>query len=279
MDSFAGKSPHRPLSPLDPSEIRLLKLYPGELDDEVRFELQHVSLAATPVHDYIALSYVWGNPEITAPILLCGEKYPVTTNLHSFLRHAQKMLLSVSQSLPSVSRRQSSLLIHTIVRRVIEDVRFCEPFPFQGDHFRSSIIQRRVLNALARMATRHSSLGGEEILDSSQDPGLDRCHLYMWIHALCINQQDLNERSQQVGRMMEIYEHASSLFVWLGEPTKYVSDITPALDLINEVRQLAQQKRSLFSEREDTSVWMSFWNMLLHQTLSIHDATHLTNFN
>ncbi|KAK4108421.1 hypothetical protein N656DRAFT_676736, partial [Canariomyces notabilis] len=130
-----------------PSEIRLLKLYQGELDDEVRCELQHVSLAATPVYDYIALSYVWGNPEITAPILLCGEKYPVTTNLHSFLRHAQNI---------------------------------------------------------------------------SQDPGLDRCHLYMWIDALCINQQDLNERSQQVGRMMEIYEHASSLFVWLGEPTKYV---------------------------------------------------------
>ena len=38
----------------------------------------------------------------------------------------------------------------------------------------------------------------------------------VWIDAVCINQQDLNERSSQVAFMTDIYELASSVVVWLG---------------------------------------------------------------
>ena len=37
-----------------------------------------------------------------------------------------------------------------------------------------------------------------------------------WIDALCINQRDTQERSEQVGLMREIYEKAEAVFVWLG---------------------------------------------------------------
>ena len=39
----------------------------------------------------------------------------------------------------------------------------------------------------------------------------------MWIDAICINQNDLEERCQQLLLMREIYSKSSRLFVWLGE--------------------------------------------------------------
>lgn len=37
------------------------------------------------------------------------------------------------------------------------------------------------------------------------------------IDRLCINQEDVEERNQQVGMMGEIYTRASTVHVWLGE--------------------------------------------------------------
>jgi hypothetical protein len=38
----------------------------------------------------------------------------------------------------------------------------------------------------------------------------------IWIDAVCINQSDLDERSNQVEKMREIYEGASQVIVWIG---------------------------------------------------------------
>jgi hypothetical protein len=38
----------------------------------------------------------------------------------------------------------------------------------------------------------------------------------LWVDAICVNQQDLEERSQQVPRMADIYTLAESVVVWLG---------------------------------------------------------------
>lgn len=40
---------------------------------------------------------------------------------------------------------------------------------------------------------------------------------YIWIDAICINQEDLEERSIQVARMYSIYDNAQSVLIWLGE--------------------------------------------------------------
>ena len=44
----------------------------------------------------------------------------------------------------------------------------------------------------------------------------DRHPRTMWIDALCINQGDLQERTEQVSMMRDIYAHASGVVVWLG---------------------------------------------------------------
>ena len=38
----------------------------------------------------------------------------------------------------------------------------------------------------------------------------------LWIDAICVNQQDLNERSRQVRRMADLYRLANRVVVWLG---------------------------------------------------------------
>ena len=42
----------------------------------------------------------------------------------------------------------------------------------------------------------------------------------MWVDGICINQEDLSERSSQVLLMQDIYRGASSTIVWLGNETK-----------------------------------------------------------
>jgi hypothetical protein len=39
----------------------------------------------------------------------------------------------------------------------------------------------------------------------------------IWIDAICIDQQNVRERSREVARMRQIYENANCVIVWLGE--------------------------------------------------------------
>jgi hypothetical protein len=41
----------------------------------------------------------------------------------------------------------------------------------------------------------------------------------LWIDAICVNQDDLEERSQQVQLMAEVFKLAERVVVWLGEAT------------------------------------------------------------
>ena len=41
--------------------------------------------------------------------------------------------------------------------------------------------------------------------------------IYLWIDAICINQEDAQEKSQQVAEMLLIYKKAQSVTAWLGE--------------------------------------------------------------
>ncbi|KAK5651072.1 hypothetical protein OQA88_13709 [Cercophora sp. LCS_1] len=55
-----------------------------------------------------------------------------------------------------------------------------------------------------------SLYGALDALRSSREP------VMLWADALCINQQDLGERSSQVKEMSRIYANAASVAVWLG---------------------------------------------------------------
>ncbi|KAM7185053.1 Heterokaryon incompatibility protein (HET) domain containing protein [Naviculisporaceae sp. PSN 640] len=72
--------------PIDHSrhEIRLLAIFPGDWNDQIRAELRPVSLDANP--QYRALSYVWGDTNNQPAITVNGLEFHVTKNLFVALR-------------------------------------------------------------------------------------------------------------------------------------------------------------------------------------------------
>ncbi|KUJ11334.1 CNVH-domain-containing protein [Mollisia scopiformis] len=57
-------------------------------------------------------------------------------------------------------------------------------------------------------------------------PTAMRSQSYIWIDALCINQEDNDEKAIQVGMMGRIYKSAKSVVVWLGRERQDVNDTT-----------------------------------------------------
>ncbi|KAL8903800.1 MAG: hypothetical protein Q9207_003692 [Kuettlingeria erythrocarpa] len=51
-----------------------------------------------------------------------------------------------------------------------------------------------------------------------------------WIDAICINQEDVLERSGQVRKLGDIYAAAIKVIIWLGDEDEYTA---PALQLLN----------------------------------------------
>lgn len=56
----------------------------------------------------------------------------------------------------------------------------------------------------------------EDLMTQSDDPDELDGPRKMWIDAVCINQEDLNERSTQVAFMRDIYDLGFGVVVWLG---------------------------------------------------------------
>jgi hypothetical protein len=73
---------YRPLNE-NTREIRLAHILPTQ-HEEVQVELQVVSLDDSPVYE--ALSYVWGDPGITKPIIVNGRQMNVTVSLEAAFR-------------------------------------------------------------------------------------------------------------------------------------------------------------------------------------------------
>jgi hypothetical protein len=75
----------------------------------------------------------------------------------------------------------------------------------------------------------------------------DRVRL-VWIDALCINQDDSSERSEQVSKMRTIYERAEEVLVWLGPST---GGVPLAFDLFEDLYQHHQSQRSVHEILKD----------------------------
>jgi hypothetical protein len=51
----------------------------------------------------------------------------------------------------------------------------------------------------------------------------------LWIDAICINQNDMHERNEQVRQMGQIYSQASRVLIWLGPPDAEIENTMLAL--------------------------------------------------
>jgi len=73
---------------LNENQIRILRLFPGQLHDPIRCELYVVYLSDRPYYE--ALSYAWGRPEDRRPVVINGLDVQVTVNLEAALRRLRR---------------------------------------------------------------------------------------------------------------------------------------------------------------------------------------------
>ncbi|OAK93948.1 hypothetical protein IQ06DRAFT_298698 [Phaeosphaeriaceae sp. SRC1lsM3a] len=162
--------------------LRLIRITPGWPDDEI-----HVSLVTVNDIDdappYVALSYVWGLKLAAKPIVCNGVSKTVTKSLGEALRSFR--------AIPSAD--ESIAHAHGVVPTTTSDV------------LHSS---RHIWDGIA-------SNRWERPLKSHTTTPL------LWIDALCINQDDMDERSNQVKGMRGIYQKASSVWIWFGSELQW----------------------------------------------------------
>jgi hypothetical protein len=99
----------------------------------------------------------------------------------------------------------------------------------------------------------------------------------LWIDAICINQQNLDERSQQVQLMREIYRNAKRVVVWIDV---HINPTSSALEILQEMNenstqadlgrvQIWEDLQPLFKNNYWNRVWIqqeiSFASSLLFQ--------------
>jgi len=88
--------------------------------------------------------------------------------------------------------------------------------------------------------------------------------LWLWVDAICINQQDHDERGQQVGIMSHIYKNAQRVIAWLG-PERDNSDTAMDLlanhDFLNMAhnRLLIDFQMDTIMDLLDRSYWTRVW--------------------
>lgn len=75
-------------------------------------------------------------------------------------------------------------------------------------HTRSIIINGKQIKVRSNLEAALRALRGKALVHMG---------IFVWIDALCINQDDISERNEEVKRMRSIYRDARDVVVWLGE--------------------------------------------------------------
>ena len=105
----------------------------------------------------------------------------------------------------------------------------------------------------------------------------------LWVDALCINQEDLQERNHQVRMMRSIYQSASQVIVWLGhlEKTKSLIDAVLRFADDEKLHWALPDPKGLEDENEPTNECVSvFWFFNLpwwRRIWTIQEAAVATN--
>ena len=79
----------------------------------------------------------------------------------------------------------------------------------------------------------------------------------LWIDAICVNQRDLQERSQQVKRMADIYTISNRVVVWLGEEGNNSTVALQTLERLNTKIEVSYPQRTMkpTSKQASESHW------------------------
>ncbi|KAK3996171.1 heterokaryon incompatibility protein-domain-containing protein [Cladorrhinum sp. PSN332] len=171
----------------DDNEIRVLRLMPGSGPDELCGQMLHLRIPRTAIVGNEEAHHVW--------------------NCHFTKRLIINALLAKNENREKA--HLSLLWVYTANRTEYTGIQYdAISYTWGGQTKTSGIsiagshlpITPNLFHALSTLRTAYKPR-------------------YIWADAICINQEDTNERNHQVRMMQRIYSQASSVIVWLGNVT------------------------------------------------------------
>ncbi|KAI0145938.1 heterokaryon incompatibility protein-domain-containing protein [Hypoxylon sp. NC0597] len=198
--------PYPPL-PLGEEAIRLLTIEPGKFDDKIICTLNPVDLNTMPI--YAALSYTWDEP------------YPDRVKLPTEMSNPEG---PTGESTGLC--RQSSPDIQSIPELTPEDYAMDEI-----DGPGTIIVNSH------QFSVKHNLFLALRHIRSSKSP------FTIWVDAICINQNNTEERNIHVTLMSFIYKRAGMVVAWLG-PRDYEKDYPARSDQLRMMRTAWEEGHS-----------------------------------
>lgn len=228
--------PRYKYSPLHGNEVRLLELYPGKFDDDLKLRIFHQPLVVPEEDSAVQAKRTRREVEATLPEGWEAYRTPEGRwfywDLHSRRRTYKYPAYgnfppSVAEdAVPSQDRRFEALSYTwgDAARLQIHTVKVAEDFGNRNDHWRYLPIGESLDTALRYLRLKTTART-------------------LWIDAICINQKDILERAAQVQRMRQIYGHASQVVVWLGPTSDNSQEALSTLAYLGQQIEISEDGR------------------------------------
>ncbi|KAK1844225.1 ankyrin and het domain-containing protein [Colletotrichum chrysophilum] len=232
LDDVSNLQPFQ-YAPLPTStSIRLIEILPSTTGT-IRCRMTTVDLGEQP--SYVCLSYTWGSP--TTIIEEPAPEPEGYRNPEDFIK------------LPFVfeSKGPSGITIHNTdyamkyyverhpwIPRMRLDTAPKERQPIELDG-RLIYVQENLHCFLEEYVSWKHGLQNRPKLENEEEANWNQHELFMnplWIDALCINQDDLDERASQVQLMRSIFRGAKRVLAWLGPPDGLTEDVIAGLGIL-----------------------------------------------
>lgn len=195
---------HYKYQPLPTStSIRLLKIIPSEDRRIIQCSMKAFELEDVP--PFRALSYTWGSP----------------------------LMRLIPTPATSKTRRSQAPLPEYSADRLNET----GPSSIYGEPSNSERHRRHSIICDGRIIKVNSNL--KDALRMLASPVVSQhaasYPVYYWIDALCMDQQNVDERNAQVAKMAEIFQKAEGVVVWLGKEDEYTMDALTTIEGVSAI--------------------------------------------
>ncbi|KAL0935055.1 ankyrin and het domain-containing protein [Colletotrichum truncatum] len=230
------------------TSIRLIKLLPSH-PDVLRCKMVSLNLnEQSQASPYVALSYTWGDP-----ITIREEPVPASGNLRMPEDFAKLPFVFESECSGDVKVYNTDYAMkyyverHPWIPRVKDQIPQIASEPIEIDG-QLTYIQENLRCFLMeyRSFQLNLSITSSPTEDDCRDGRFhEALQAPIWIDALCINQNDLKERSSQVQLMDRVFRGAMRVFAWLGPPDGLTVDAIRGLHNIYESDIIAKAEEGM----------------------------------
>ncbi|ETS86520.1 hypothetical protein PFICI_00348 [Pestalotiopsis fici W106-1] len=262
-------------TPLIPAEaqIRLLTLHPGPFDEDIRCSLNTASLKS--VLQYEALSYVWGDPADTLPVVVDGSEIQVTTNLEAALRHLRWQEKARTLWADAICINQNDTEEKTVQVPMMGDIyrQATSVVVWLGHGLEHVDVAVRWAQLYLWKQERETPPGSEANVPDTQLTLVGFCNSRPWFHPLA--QAPLLASYVDIPRIFIGYKDAFF---------KVVSNKMAAFSANPDLESLAEQNQQLFTTMtreyykhvaQDRTAWSCLYDMIMHNR---NQATTTENF-